>query len=407
MSSPFASSADRSPLPQSAAPASLDVEAASGARGGTRVMRLRGEIDLSTRGRLRDELSTAVTAVGDGTTQLVVDLRRVTFVDCGGVDVIARTVRLAQDRGVRLRLLPGPALEDLVGLLGLRTEVVAGPDVAEVEPQPAHEARTPPGGSRGASEYEHLAPLFAERSRLPEDHPRQPALRAALITGYLPVARNIARKHRHRGENLEDLEQVATLGLIGAVDRFDADRGVDFLAFAVPTITGEVQRHYRDRSSTIRVPRRIRQLQASVLHAVDELSSGGHAPRPSDLARHLDLDPADVLDALEANQRAHTSSLDEQFPGDDAAAGNPRYADALSTDDSALEMVEVRESLGPLLDALPDRERRIVLLRFFGNLTQSQIAARFGISQMHVSRLLSATLARLRAGLGGSGADGS
>jgi RNA polymerase sigma-B factor len=250
--------------------------------------------------------------------------------------------------------------------------------------------------------YEHLAPLFFERDRLPSDHPRRAALRRELITGHLPVARNIARKHRHRGENPEDLEQVATLGLIHAVDRFDPGRGVDFLSFAVPTISGEVQRHHRDRTSTIRIPRRIRQLQSEVVRATEELRRrDGRAPRPSEIARHLDLDVAEVLEALEANHRASCSSLDEPSPGDDTADG-ARFAAALGVDDPYLALVEDREALHPLLDALPERERRIVLLRFFGNLTQSEIATLTGISQMHVSRLLSATLARLRAALGGS-----
>jgi RNA polymerase sigma-B factor len=250
--------------------------------------------------------------------------------------------------------------------------------------------------------YEHLVPLFAEYARLPAGHPRRTALRAELIAACLPVARNIARKHRHRGEHPDDLEQVATVGLINAVDRFDPDRGSDFLSFAIPTISGEVKRHYRDRTSTIRIPRRTRQLQVDVLRATEELRRrDARAPRPSEVARYLDLPLADVLEALEANHRSYCSSLDEPFPGDAPAADRPRFAGALSTDDHDLGLIDDRESLRPLLDALPDRERQIVLLRFWGNLTQSEIADRTGISQMHVSRLLGTTLTRLRSALTG------
>jgi RNA polymerase sigma-B factor len=248
--------------------------------------------------------------------------------------------------------------------------------------------------------YERLMPLFAERNRLPTGHPARKRLRADLITGYLPVARHIARKHRFGSESLDDLEQVAVVGLINAVDRFEVARGLDFLAFAVPTINGEVQRHQRDRASTIRMPRRVRGLRSVVLLATDELRQRtASAPRPSEISRYLGLDLDDVLVALEAAQRGHCLSLDEPLPGVETAPENLRFANALGVDDSDLEMVVDRESLRPLLDALPERERRIVLLRFFGNRTQSQIGAELGISQMHVSRLLTASLGRLRAGL--------
>jgi RNA polymerase sigma-B factor len=276
------------------------------------------------------------------------------------------------------------------------------------QPDPPPAVRVPeprrPAERHATNGYEHLAPLFAEHARLPTGHPRRAALRAELITACLSLARNIARKYRYRGENPDDLEQIATVGLINAVDRFDPDRGVDFLSFAVPTISGEVQRYHRDRSSTIRIPRRTRQLQAEVLRAIEELRRrDGHAPRPSQIARHLGIEPADVAEALEANHRSYCSSLDEPFPGDGPDGDQCRFAGALSVEDLDLGLIEYRESLHPLLDELPDRERQIVLLRFWGNLTQSEIADRTGISQMHVSRLLSTTLARLRAGLTGSG----
>ncbi|MCO1654611.1 SigB/SigF/SigG family RNA polymerase sigma factor [Pseudonocardia sp. S2-4] len=335
---------------------------------------------------------------------MVVDLRQVSFVDCGGADLVSATAHGAAARGVDLRVLPGPAVRDLLALLG-GWVAIGGPDATAVLPPAAAE----PGPSRAdvqrGTEYDHLPPLFVERDGLRPADPRRAALRDELILGYLPIARHIARRHRARGENPDDLEQVATLGLINAVDRFDVQRGVDFLAYAVPTINGEVQRHYRDRTSTIRIPRRIRQLQSAVHLAVEELRrQGGRAPRPSDIARHLGIDLGDVLDALEAGPRAHVSSLDEPFPGDEAAPENTRFAAALQVDDSDLDLVEDRESLAPLIAALTERDRQILLRRFYGNQTQSQIADELGISQMHVSRLLGSILARLRAGLEGAAA---
>jgi RNA polymerase sigma-B factor len=263
----------------------------------------------------------------------------------------------------------------------------------------------PLGGTRRATRhtdrYEHLTPQFVEFARLDPDDPRRRELRARLITGFLPVARNIARKYAYRGENVDDLEQVANLGLVQAVDRFDPGRGVDFLSFAVPTITGEVQRYFRDRQAAIRLPRPIWDLQSRVFQAATELSQrNGRAPTPSELAAHLGVDIESVVEALQAVFETRTSSLDEPVRRGDQDTGEPTELAALLGDaDPSLDLVDDRVSLVPLLDALPAREREILLLRFYGNMTQTEIAERVGISQMHVSRLLAATLAKLREGL--------
>jgi len=249
------------------------------------------------------------------------------------------------------------------------------------------------------TEYEHLAPLFVEYAALPEDHPHRERLRNELIAGHLPVARHIAGKFRHRGEPPQDLEQVASLGLILAVDRFDAGRQVEFLSFAVPTITGEVLRHFRDRTRTIRMPRRLRELQSRIYDAAGELAQRhGRAARPSEIARHLGLDVEIVLEALAAQGADRTSSLDEPVGHDEGNGSEERtrFASALTHTEPEFDLVEQRESLAPLLVAIPEREQRILLLRFFGGLTQTEIAAQVGISQMHVSRLLTRTLTRLR-----------
>ncbi len=246
------------------------------------------------------------------------------------------------------------------------------------------------------NEYEHLTPLFTERAELPEGHPRRKRLRDELISGHLPLARHIARKYAYRGDNPEDLEQVASLGLVLAVDRFDPGRGIDFLSFAVPTVNGEVLRYFRDRACIIRIPRRLRTLQSMVYDATAELGQRhGRAPRPSEIAQHLGVDIEVVLQAVLAQGVANTASLDEPAPDGGGPADRPRFEAALAQIEQEFDLVEHREALAPLLAELPDRERRILLLRFFGGLTQTEISTQVGISQMHVSRLLARTLARL------------
>jgi RNA polymerase sigma-B factor len=209
---------------------------------------------------------------------------------------------------------------------------VASSNITSVAPVPGQEDPVAQGSVRPTG-YEHLAPLFAERAALPEGHPRREQLRGKLIAGYLPVARHIARRYRHRGEPPQDLEQVASMGLILAVDRFDPGRGIDFLSFAVPTITGVVLRHFRDRVHTIRVPRRLRELQSRICDAAGELAQRhGRAARPSEIARHLGVDVEVVLEGLAAHGAGHAASLDEPAWHDDGGAGSgdrARFAAAL------------------------------------------------------------------------------
>ncbi len=252
-------------------------------------------------------------------------------------------------------------------------------------------------GRVGGDEYAHLAPLFKELADLDAADPRRAALRAELIEGYLPVARHIARRFAGRGEPEDDLLQAGTIGLIGAVDRFDPHRGLDFLSFAVPTITGEIRRHFRDHTWAMRVPRRLKDIQSTMSAAVGPLSQElGHAPRPSEIAERLGVPVADVLDGLAAQQAYRNDSLDQL-----TEAGDSPLAKSAGAIDVGIEGVEDRETLGPLLEALPERERRILVLRFFGNRTQTQIAEVVGVSQMHVSRLLDRTLRELRDRIGG------
>jgi RNA polymerase sigma-B factor len=281
---------------------------------------------------------------------------------------------------------------------GVATAGVVGADITGVATVPRQDGPMSNGPGRRTG-YEHLAPLFAERAALPEGHPHRARLRAELVAGYLPVARHIAHRYGYRGEHPEDLEQVASVGLILAVDRFDPGRGIDFLSFAVPTITGEVLRYFRDRATTIRVPRRLRTLQGQIHDAAADLAQRhGRAARPSEIARHLDVDVETVLEALAAQGAGYTASLDEP-PWDDGVSRSvdrTRFAAALGQVEPEFDLVEHREGLAPLLAELPERERQILLLRFFGGQTQTEIAVQVGLSQMHVSRLLSRTLTRLR-----------
>ncbi|MFD6972255.1 MULTISPECIES: RNA polymerase sigma factor SigF [unclassified Streptomyces] len=235
--------------------------------------------------------------------------------------------------------------------------------------------------------------LFIELRALPDGSVEKAELRNRLVRMHLPLVEHLARRFRNRGEPLDDLTQVATIGLIKSVDRFDPDRGVEFSTYATPTVVGEIKRHFRDKGWAVRVPRRLQELRLSLTTATAELSQQhGRSPTVHELAERLGISEEEVLEGLESANAYSTLSLDVPDTDDES----PAVADTLGSEDEALEGVEYRESLKPLLEGLPPREKRILLLRFFGNMTQSQIAQEVGISQMHVSRLLARTLAQLR-----------
>jgi RNA polymerase sigma-B factor len=236
--------------------------------------------------------------------------------------------------------------------------------------------------------------LFKQLAAADPDDPRREAVRSALVTEYLSVAEHIARRFSGRGEAYDDLVQVARVGLINAVDRFEPDRGSDFLSFAVPTIMGEVRRHFRDASWSVRVPRRLKELHLQIGQVSGELGQRlGRAPTPTEIARALDLTVDEVSEGLQAGNAYYAISVDKPAGEESESAS---LADTLGEEDGGLESVENHEALQPLLRELPERERTILMLRFFGNMTQTQIAKRVGISQMHVSRLLAQTLHQLR-----------
>jgi RNA polymerase sigma-B factor len=221
--------------------------------------------------------------------------------------------------------------------------------------------------------------------------------REALVHLHLPLVEHCARRFRNRGEPFEDLVQVGTIGLIKAVDRFDLDRGVEFSTYATPTIIGEIKRYFRDKGWAIRVPRRLQELRMQIGAASADLTQSlGRSPTPRELAERIGCSVEDILEGIESSNAYSTLSLDATDSTDDSVGS---MLDAIGIDDENLEHVEIRESIKPLLDRLEAREKRILLLRFFKNMTQSQIAEEIGVSQMHVSRLLSRTLEQLRTSL--------
>ena len=248
--------------------------------------------------------------------------------------------------------------------------------------------------ARPNSEYADVPDMFRELTGFDPDSPDFRRYRDRIVERCLPLADHIARRFDGRGEARDDLVQVARVGLVNAVIRYDVETGSDFVSFAVPTIMGEVRRHFRDHSWSVKVPRRLKELHLRLGAATSELSQRlGRAPTASELAAELDLHREEVVEGLIAGSSYNTLSIDSGGGNDDDAH---TIVDTLGDVDLSIDQIENREALRPLLAALPERERTVLLLRFFESLTQTQIAERVGISQMHVSRLLAKSLARLR-----------
>jgi len=243
----------------------------------------------------------------------------------------------------------------------------------------------------------HEHELLARMAELDPSDSEYQAVRDELVTMNLPLVEYLARRFRDRGEPLDDLVQVGTVGLINAVDRFDPTRGVELSTFATPTIVGEIKRHFRDRGWAIRVPRRLQELRIAIGRATADLSQElGRSPTVAELAERLDITQDEVLEGLDSAQAYATASLDGGAGDSDDDEHPGSLQDVLGSVDTAIEGVDNRETLKPLLAALPERERAILMMRFFQNRTQAEIATELGISQMHVSRLLARTLAQLR-----------
>jgi RNA polymerase sigma-B factor len=244
------------------------------------------------------------------------------------------------------------------------------------------------------NEYADVADMFRRLATLEAGSPAHLRQRDSIIARCLPLADHIARRFRNRGEPLEDLVQVARVGLVNAVNRFDVGEHADFLAYAVPTITGEVRRHFRDHGWAVKVPRRLKDLHLQLNRAREELSHRtGRAPTPTEIAEHLEIDREEVVQAIVAGSGYSTLSTDLPSGSDDDYRS---LANTFGEIDADLEKVLDIETVRPLLAALPDRQQVILRMRFFEDMSQTQIAEAIGVSQMHVSRLLSKSLATLR-----------
>ena len=250
-----------------------------------------------------------------------------------------------------------------------------------------------PAGSRGPTREpanESARRLFRRLAELP-DCPERDRIRTSLVERHLPLVRHFARRYAGRGEPLDDLLQAGSVGLVKAVDRFDPGRGLEFSTYAAPTILGEIRRHFRDRTWAVHVHRHLQEVTMEVTRLVEALTHElNRSPSVAELAARAGRTEEEVLEALECAAAYTADSLDAP------TAEDRTLGDRLGGEDPALADVELHESLGPVLATLAPRERRILQLRFYGNQTQSQIAAQLGISQMHVSRLLARTLAQLR-----------
>jgi RNA polymerase sigma-B factor len=267
--------------------------------------------------------------------------------------------------------------------------------VSLVRALPAHPAQQ--SALEGSARAQRTDTIVTDMRLVPSESSHSRALTTTLIETNAGVARSMASRYRNRGIDLDDLEQVALLGLTKAAQRFDPGAGHDFLSYAVPTIRGELRRHFRDAGWMVRPPRRVQDLQSRISRAQEELESSlGRSPRPSEVAVHLGVAIDDVVEALTADGCFTPTSLDGPV-GD----GSSSLGDLLGFDDRATEAAEARIVLEPLVGRLSPRDRRILRMRFVDECTQQEIAEEIGLTQAQVSRVLTRILAGLRADLGG------
>jgi RNA polymerase sigma-B factor len=350
------------------------------------VVSARGVVDFATAPVLRAVLFdlTGPDPSGGEPRGVVLDLAAVDLLDGHSVGMLVAASRRAIGSGgsLRMRGAGGRVLRALE-ISGVDKELHAdGPDPALSTVEHSVTDRT-------------IESLLRARARHADPDGLGNVLRGLAIHHGQGLATRLARRYRGRGEPLDDLTQVAMLGLIKAIDGFDPQRTSAFAAYAVPTIVGEIKRYFRDKGWQIRIPRRLQEIRL-------ELSGGalaqrrGRPPTVPELADHLGVAQEEVVEAIEAAQMYRPESLSTPVGGDD---GEMLLVDRIGVVDPELDLVDYRESLRPLLAALPARQQAILAMRFYGNMTQSQIAATVGLSQMHVSRLLSDALGRLRHGL--------
>ncbi|WP_067570393.1 RNA polymerase sigma factor SigF [Nocardia acidivorans] len=249
--------------------------------------------------------------------------------------------------------------------------------------------------SRGDS-YDNIEPMFQDLAALDRSDPQWEVMREKVIGRCMPLADHIARRFAGRGETFDDLLQVARVGLVQAVDRFDVTRGTSFLAFAVPTVMGEVRRHFRDNTWAVRVPRRTKEIQLEMTGVIERLAQRtGRMPKAREIAAEMDVDLIEVTQALIAGNAYQLSSIDA-VTSDDGENAPLSLREVLGEPEPRYDRVDEYLAVRPLIAELPEREKRILVMRFFDARTQQDIAAELGISQMHVSRILTRTLTWLR-----------
>ena len=244
--------------------------------------------------------------------------------------------------------------------------------------------------------YDDVVEMFIVLRQMPAESHGYGRQRERIVARCLPLADHVASHFARRGESLDDLTQVARLGLMNAINRFDISKGPSFIGFAVPTMMGEVRRYFRDHSWGMRVPRRLRELHVQISRTTSDLAQQlGRAPTAGELSRVLEVPREEIVECLIAGDAYRLESLDAPLSAD--SSGKPRVvADAVGGIDPQIEHITNREAVRVLVAALPQRERQVLHMRFFESMTQSQIAERIGVSQMQVSRILANTLRRLR-----------
>jgi RNA polymerase sigma-B factor len=359
-----------------------------------------GSLDLATTPRLRAVLDARL---DEGRHHLVLDLDRVKLLDAGAAGMLVGVadradrgggaLRAVGARGITLDVLQIVSLDKRLGAYDVPADILAEFPLSDDDPEVHPNDFSPRWpGSRDITVHGLLSAALL----LPSGSPDRVELRRQAIEDNMAFAQRLARRFRDRGEPTDDLAQVAMVGLVNAIDGYDPTRGCEFAGYATPTIVGEIRRYFRDKGWRIKVPRRLQELRLQVNRARVELSQTMAAsPTNADLARHLGVTEEDVAEAIEVGRLYNPISLSAPA-GPDSDAG---IADPLGDLDPGMEAVDNRESVKPLLASLPERERKILTMRFFGDMTQSQIAAELGISQMHVSRLLTQTLTNLRTAL--------
>lgn len=355
-----------------------------------------GELDLASAPQLRERLIAAMEQ-GSAGRELVVDVSDVRFLDCTAVGMLVQVRTHAERSDCELRV---------AGASGIVLEVLEVAGVAkslgvyaELRPEQrpifhrwsVSESETHGGVGRRPSD-DVIRSMLDAMSELTPGSPEHENIRSHIVTACSSFATALARRFTDRGEPFDDLNQVAMVGLLKAVDGYNPHRGREFVAYATPTILGELRRHFRDRTWAMSVPRRFKDMRLLVNSAREELTQrNGVPPSAADLAEHLGVPTEEVLDAIEAAQVYRSTSLFTPV-GEDGVT----LMDVVGAPDPDYDAVENRVSLPPIIAKLPEREQRILSMRFYGNMTQSQIAEATGVSQMHVSRLLKGALARLR-----------